>query len=74
MNTLYVIEHDDHHRENYQSNLGFDDNMSVLNLNPNSETMGLETVDFSSVDFGKFEDIGLFPLSLKFIYLNINAF
>ncbi|KAI6224188.1 hypothetical protein M3Y95_00856600 [Aphelenchoides besseyi] len=38
-----------------------DDNASVLNLNPNNYTgsMGLDTIDFSSVDFGKFEDIDI---------------
>jgi len=51
-------DNEDHH-DLHQSNLAFDDTMSVLNLNPHSETMGLETVDFSTVDFGKFEDIDI---------------
>jgi hypothetical protein len=38
--------------------LKLEENMSVLNLNSNTDAMGLETVDFSTVDFGKFEDIG----------------
>jgi hypothetical protein len=45
--------------------------MSVLNLNP--ENIGMETVDFSTIDFGKFEDIGtLFPsFQIHFTYFQI---
>ncbi|KAI6171861.1 Glyco-tran-10-N domain-containing protein [Aphelenchoides besseyi] len=45
-----------------------DDNASVLNLNPNNYagSMGLDTIDFSSVDFGKFEDIVVEMIRINF--------
>ncbi|KAI6184792.1 Fucosyl transferase [Aphelenchoides bicaudatus] len=44
-------------QDQFQNSLKLDENASVLNLNANTETMGMESMDFSMVDFGKFEDI-----------------
>lgn len=51
-----------------QTSFRFEENMSSLNLNSNTDAMALDTVDFSTIDFGKFEDIGKLEESFKLDY------